>query len=184
MGFDFVKKSTVKGITSLNSKAGHFNFFSVDHFNITGVNITAPRESPNTDGIKIALSSNMHISNTHISTGDDCIALLSGNTNFDIYNVTCGPGHGISVGSLGKDINEKNVEGLTVRDSVFTGTTDGIRIKTWESSASTIVISNFVYENLQMINVENPINIDQKYCPYPPCNKLVTYYARNKLLSS
>ncbi|XP_010480508.1 PREDICTED: exopolygalacturonase-like [Camelina sativa] len=96
MGFYFVNKSRMEGITSLNSKAGHFSFFSVDHFNITGVNITAPGDSPNTDGIKMASSSSMQISNTHISTGDDCIAMLSGNTNFDIYNVTCGPGHGIS----------------------------------------------------------------------------------------
>lgn len=123
MGFDFVKKSRMNGITSLNSKAGHLNFFSVDHFDITGVSLKAPGNSPNTDGIKIALSSNMQISNTHISTGDDCIAMLSGNTNFDIYNVTCGPGHGISIGSLGKNKDEKNVKGLTVRDSVFTGTT-------------------------------------------------------------
>lgn len=177
MGFDFVKKSRIQGITSLNSKAGHLNFFSVDHFNITGVNITAPGDSPNTDGIKIGLSSNMQISNTRISTGDDCIAILSGNTNFDIYNVTCGPGHGISVGSLGKDKDERNVEGLRVKDTVFTGTTNGLRIKTWESPASSIVISNLVYENIQMINVENPIDINQKYCPYPPCQKLVTYYS-------
>ncbi|XP_010459287.1 PREDICTED: exopolygalacturonase [Camelina sativa] len=172
MGFDFVNKSRMEGITSLNSKAGHLNFFSVDHFNITGVHITAPGDSPNTDGIKIALSSNIQISNTHISTGDDCIAMLSGNTNFDIYNVTCGPGHGISVGSLGKDRNEKNINGLTVRDTIFTGTSDGIRIKTWESSASTIAVSNLVYENLQMIDVGAPINIDQKYCPYTSCQKL------------
>ncbi|VVA92144.1 unnamed protein product [Arabis nemorensis] len=172
MGFDFVKKSRIQGITSLNSKAGHLNFFFVDHFDISGVKITAPGHSPNTDGIKIGLSSNMQISNTHISTGDDCIAILSGNTNFDIYNVTCGPGHGISVGSLGKDKDERKVEGLRVKDTVFTGTTNGLRIKTWESPASSIVISNLVYENIQMINVENPIDINQKYCPYPPCQKL------------
>ncbi|KAL1224140.1 Exopolygalacturonase [Cardamine amara subsp. amara] len=169
MGFDFVKKSSIEGITSLNSKAGHFNFYNVDNFIITGVNIIAPGDSPNTDGIKIGFSSNMQISNTRISTGDDCIAILSGNTNFNIYNVMCGPGHGISVGSLGKYKNEKNIDGITIKNTVFTGTTNGIRIKTWESSATEIVISNFLYENIQMIDVENPININQKYCPYPPC---------------
>ncbi|KAG2285236.1 hypothetical protein Bca52824_044840 [Brassica carinata] len=148
---------------------GHFNFFSVHHFNITGVTITAPDDSPNTDGLKFGSCSNIHISNTHIGTGDDCIAILSGTTKMDICNVTCGPGHGISVGSLGKNKNEKDVNGLTVRDTVFNGTTDGIRIKTWEHSASKIVVSNFLYENIQMINVEKPINIDQKYCPHPPC---------------
>ncbi|EOA39270.1 hypothetical protein CARUB_v10012276mg [Capsella rubella] len=159
MGFAFVNNSKIKDITSLNSKMGHFNFFSVHHFNITGVTITAPGDSPNTDGIKMGSCSNIHISNTNIGTGDDCIAILSGTTNLEISNVKCGPGHGIS----------KDVKGLTVRDIVFNGTSDGIRIKTWESSASKILVSDFVYENIQMIDVEKPINIDQKYCPYPPC---------------
>lgn len=174
MGFDFVNNSRIEGITSLNSKAGHFNFYFVDNFTIAGVNITAPGDSPNTDGIKVGFSSNINISNTHIGTGDDCIAILSGNTNLFIYNVTCGPGHGISVGSLGKNKDEKNVEGLTVRNTVFTGTSDGIRIKTSESSATEIAISNFLYENIQMIDVQSPINIDQQYCPYPQCKKKVT----------
>ncbi|CAN8313464.1 unnamed protein product [Cochlearia groenlandica] len=169
MGFAFVNHSSIKGITSLNSKMGHLNFFSVHHFNITKVTITAPGDSPNTDGIKMGFSSNIHISNTHIGTGDDCIAILSGTSNLDISNVTCGPGHGISVGSLGKNKNEKDVKGLTVRDVVFNGTSDGIRIKTWESSASKILVSKFVYENIEMIDVGKPINIDQKYCPHPPC---------------
>ncbi|KAG2296208.1 hypothetical protein Bca4012_002361 [Brassica carinata] len=171
MGFAFVNNSRINGITSLNSKMGHFNFFSVHHFNITDVTVTAPGDSPNTDGLKFGFCSNINISRTHIGTGDDCIAILSGTTNMEISNVNCGPGHGISVGSLGKNKEEKDVNGLTVRDIVFNGTSDGIRIKTWESSASKILVSNFVYENIQMINVGNPINIDQKYCPHPPCEK-------------
>ncbi|KAG5402289.1 hypothetical protein IGI04_016896 [Brassica rapa subsp. trilocularis] len=171
MGFAFVNNSRINGITSLNSKMGHFDFFSVHQFNITGVTIKAPGDSPNTDGLKFGFCSNIHISDTHIGTGDDCIAILSGVTDMDISNVKCGPGHGISVGSLGKGKDDKDVNGLTVRDTVFNGTSDGIRIKTWESSISQIVVSHLVYENIQMINVGNPINIDQKYCPYPPCKK-------------
>ncbi|CAH2078484.1 unnamed protein product, partial [Thlaspi arvense] len=171
MGFSFVNNSNIKGITSLNSKMGHFNLFSVHYFNITGVTIRAPGNSPNTDGIKMSLSSNIRISNTRIGTGDDCIAILAGTSNIDISKVNCGPGHGISVGSLGSNKYEKDVHGLTVKDSVFNGTSDGIRIKTWESSASKILVSNFIYKNIQMIDVEKPINIDQKYCPYPPCKK-------------
>ncbi|CAN8291053.1 unnamed protein product [Cochlearia groenlandica] len=53
------------------------------------------------------------------------------------------------------------------RDVVFNGTSDGIRIKTWESSALKIL----VFKNIEMINVGKPINIDQKYCPHPPCEK-------------
>ncbi|ESQ35088.1 hypothetical protein EUTSA_v10009339mg [Eutrema salsugineum] len=165
MGFDFVNNSNIEGITSLNSKAAHFNFFTVHHFNITGVNITAPGDSPNTDGIQNRLFQAMGRLSRRV-------AVLSGNTNIDIYNVTCGPGHGISVGSLGKYSDEKNIEGLTVRDTIFTGTSNGIRIKTWESSTIAIVVSNVVYENIQMIDVGSPITIDQKYCPHPPCEKM------------
>ncbi|CDY65226.1 BnaCnng46170D [Brassica napus] len=109
MGFAFVNNSRINGITSLNSKMGHFNFFSVHHFNITDVTITAPGDSPNTDGLKFGFCSNINITKTHIGTGDDCIAILSGTTNMDISNVNCGPGHGISVGSLGKNKEEKDV---------------------------------------------------------------------------
>ena len=183
MGFAFVNNSNIKDITSLNSKMGHFNFFSVHHFNITGVTITAPGDSPNTDGIKMGSCSNIQISDTNIGTGDDCIAILSGTTNLNISNVNCGPGHGISVGSLGKNKDEKDAKDLIVRDVIFNGTSDGIRIKTWESSASKILVSNFVYENIQMIDVGKPINIDQKYCPHPPCEheRKVNLLCENKL---
>jgi len=97
--------------------------------------------------------SNIHISNTNIGTRDDCIVILSGTTNLDISNVKCGSVHGISVGSLGKNKDEKDVKHLTVRDTVFNGTSDGIRIKIWESSASIIVVTNFIYENIQMIDL-------------------------------
>ncbi|KAG7587490.1 Pectin lyase fold/virulence factor [Arabidopsis thaliana x Arabidopsis arenosa] len=170
MGFQFVRFSRLSRIKSINSKMGHFNFFAVQYFDITRVRIMAPGDSPNTDGIKIGSSNHMKIHHVDIGTGDDCIAILSGTTNLDIYNVKCGPGHGISVGSLGKFKGEKSVQGLTVRDSIFNGTSNGVRIKTWASPGSPNLVSNFLYKNLQMINVENPINIDQRYCPNPPCS--------------
>ncbi|ESQ35087.1 hypothetical protein EUTSA_v10009641mg [Eutrema salsugineum] len=172
MKFHSVTNSSLIGLKSLNSKSEHLSIYRVDHFNITGVNITAPGNSPNTDGIKIGHSKNMKIWDSHIGTGDDCIAILSGNSNFDIHNITCGPGHGISVGSLGRNKEEKNVEGFRVRDTVFTGTSDGIRLKTWESSVSEITVSQLLYENIQMVDVKYPINIEQNYCPCPPCPKL------------
>ncbi|CAN8233915.1 unnamed protein product [Cochlearia groenlandica] len=169
IGFQFVRFSRISRIKSINSKMGHFNFFAVEYFDITRVSIRAPGDSPNTDGIKIGSSNHMKVHDVDIGTGDDCIAILSGTTNLDISNVRCGPGHGISVGSLGRFKYEKSVQGLTVRDSIFNGTSDGVRIKTWAPSASRNLVSNFVYKNLQMINVGNPIHIDQQYCPNPPC---------------
>ncbi|XP_010472056.1 PREDICTED: exopolygalacturonase-like [Camelina sativa] len=170
MGFQFVRFSRISHIRSINSKMGHLNFFGVQNFDISRMSIRAPGDSPNTDGIKIGLSSNMKIDDVDIGTGDDCIAILSGTTNLDISNVNCGPGHGISVGSLGRYKGEKSVQGITVRDSIFNGSTNGVRIKTWGSTSTPNLVSNFLYKNLQMINVGNPINIDQQYCPNSNCN--------------
>ncbi|KAJ4907190.1 glycoside hydrolase family 28 protein / polygalacturonase (pectinase) family protein [Raphanus sativus] len=170
IGFAFVRSSRINGLNSINSKMGHFNLFAVEDFNITGVTITAPGDSPNTDGIKIGRSKDMHLYNVTIATGDDCIAILDGTTNLDISDVRCGPGHGISVGSLGRYKDEKNVEGLTVRNSIINGTTDGLRIKTYAKSVSAISVSNFLYDNIQMVNVRNPIVIDQQYCPNGQCD--------------
>ncbi|KAF8105256.1 hypothetical protein N665_0161s0053 [Sinapis alba] len=178
IAFAFVRSSRIDGLRSINSKMGHFNLFAVEDFNITGVSITAPGDSPNTDGIKIGRSKDMYIYNVTIATGDDCIAILDGTTNLHISKVSCGPGHGISVGSLGRYKDEKNVEGLTVRNSVFNGTTSGLRIKTYAKSVSDISVSNFLYDNIEMVNVGNPIVIDQQYCPHGQCDSPGKYNSR------
>ncbi|KAK7327677.1 hypothetical protein VNO77_21764 [Canavalia gladiata] len=97
--------------------------------------IRAPDESPNTDGIHIGRSFDVKILNSDIQTGDDCVSLRDGSKKVTVQNVNCGPGHGISVGSLGKYQNEQPVSDIV------------------------------------MINVRNPIIIDQEYCPWNQCSK-------------
>lgn len=38
-----------------------------------------------------------------ITTGDDCVSIQTGCSGVYIHNVNCGPGHGISIGGLGRD---------------------------------------------------------------------------------
>ncbi|CAL9158946.1 unnamed protein product [Musa hybrid cultivar] len=140
---------------------------------LDSIKITAPGDSPNTDGIHIADSTNIQVTNSVIGTGDDCISIGPGCTNLTIFNVICGPGHGISIGSLGKNANEKDVTGLTVRQCTLTGTSNGLRIKTWPSSPSSLKATGFVFEDIIMNNVYNPIIIDQNYCPYVNCPETV-----------
>lgn len=65
--------------------------------NITAksLHLTAPEDSPNTDGFHISQSNQVKIATSVIATGDDCVGMIQGSTDISIKEVTCGPGHGI-----------------------------------------------------------------------------------------
>ncbi|XP_041012575.1 exopolygalacturonase-like [Juglans microcarpa x Juglans regia] len=170
--FMAMNKTVVRGITSLNSKFFHIALVECQNFKGSKIKISAPENSPNTDGIHIERSSSVYFSGSHIGTGDDCISIGQGNSQVTVSSVTCGPGHGISVGSLGKYRNEGDVSGLVVRDCTITGTSNGIRIKTWANSPDSSVATNMTFENIVMNNVTNPIIIDQAYCPFTSCTSM------------
>nr|CAD1831245.1 unnamed protein product [Ananas comosus var. bracteatus] len=167
--FGHVTNATIRSLTSLNSKFFHMIIFKCSNINLHHIQIKAPENSPNTDGIHIGGSTRVAIRNSNIATGDDCVSVGPGNRNISISKVFCGPGHGISVGSLGKYAGEEDVSGLRVRNCTLTGTTNGVRIKTWQNSPRSSA-SNFMFEDIVMRDVRNPIIIDQKYCPYESCD--------------
>ena len=69
-----------------------------------------------------------------------------------------------SIGSLGKDLKEAGVQNVTVKTVTFTGTQNGVRIKTWGRPSNGFV-RNVLFQDAIMVNVENPVIIDQNYCP-------------------
>jgi galacturan 1,4-alpha-galacturonidase len=81
-----------------------------------------------------------------------------------------------SIGSLGRYRNEGDVSGLVVRDCTMTGTSNGIRIKTWANSPGRSAATNMTFENIVMNNVTNPIIIDQAYCPFSSCTSMVFFF--------
>ncbi|MED6136836.1 hypothetical protein PIB30_059486 [Stylosanthes scabra] len=124
--------------------------------------ITAPQDSPNTDGIDIAGTTNMLIQNSTIATGDDCVALNGGTSFINITNAVCGPGHGISIGSLGKGGQFEIVEEIYVKNCTFKeGSTNGARIKTWQGGSG--YARKITFEDIIFEKAENPIIIDQQY---------------------
>ncbi|KAL8096432.1 exopolygalacturonase-like [Apium graveolens] len=172
MVFNFVKFVEISNLNFINSKSVHLKLFSSQKVIMSGIKITAPENSPNTDGICIAESQDIKLLHSSIASGDDCVSMLSGTENVEIADVTCGPGHGISVGSLGQNLGDQSnsgVTGLHVRNCTFIGTQNGVRIKTWAPSVPGLV-SNFMFEDLHMKNADNPIIIDQHYCPSRNCN--------------
>ena len=163
------QNTVVRDIKSVNSKFFHIALLQSKNMKLINIQINAPVNSPNTDGIHIERSTGVVISDTHISTGDDCISIGQGSDNIDIARVHCGPGHGMSIGSLGRYVGEGDVTRVHVRDMTFEGTMNGVRIKTWENSPTKSLAAHMLFENMIMKDVQNPIIIDQKYCPYYDC---------------
>ncbi|KAG2693767.1 hypothetical protein I3760_08G111500 [Carya illinoinensis] len=128
----------IKGLLSQNSQMFHIV-----------LKIIAAGDSPNTDGIHVQLSSNVAITKSRIRTGDDCISIGPGTKDLWIERVECGPGHGISIG---------------MKKAVFTGTQNGFRIKSWARPSNGFV-QRVRFLGAVMNNVQNPILIDQNYCP-------------------
>ncbi|XP_010556243.2 PREDICTED: polygalacturonase [Tarenaya hassleriana] len=147
---------TVKGVMSLNSQMFHIVVNRCRNVRIEDVRIVAPGESPNTDGIHVQLSSEIEIRNASIKTGDDCISIGPGTKNLWVERITCGPGHGISIGSLGKDLEEEGFQNVTVKKTVFIGTDNGLRIKSWAKPSSGFVQTVRFLDSI-MRNVKSPL---------------------------
>ncbi|TYG52526.1 hypothetical protein ES288_D09G035200v1 [Gossypium darwinii] len=141
--FDFLTNALIQDITSKDSKLFHVN---------------APADSPNTDGIHMGKSDGVNIIGCEIKTGDDCISIGDGTKNLDIKDITCGPGHGISIGSLGKYPNEEPVEGVKVTNCTITNTSNGARIKTWPGESPGIV-SDVHFEDIIVNNEESKVKL-------------------------
>ncbi|CAL0313614.1 unnamed protein product [Lupinus luteus] len=154
----------ISGLTSINSQMFHIVFNGCRNVKAQGLTVVADGNSPNTDGIHVQMSSHVTILSSKIRTGDDCISIGPGTSNLWIENVACGPGHGISIGSLGKDLKEAGVQNVTVKTVTFTGTQNGVRIKSWGKPSNGFV-KDVLFQNAIMVNVQNPVVIDQNYCP-------------------
>ncbi|XP_010527120.1 PREDICTED: probable polygalacturonase At3g15720 [Tarenaya hassleriana] len=158
----------VKGFTSINSPRNHISITGCNRASISNVNLIAPEESPNTDGIDISGSNQINITDSYIGTGDDCVAVNGGSVGIIIRNVNCGPGHGLSIGSLGRNGKRETVEQVRVQNCTFNRTDNGARIKTWPGGSG--YVKNITFEQITLIEAKNPIIIDQFYghC-YPNC---------------
>ncbi|KAL2319397.1 hypothetical protein Fmac_028366 [Flemingia macrophylla] len=143
LSFHACNNLVVNSLTMANSPGAHISIDDCNGATFSQMNITAPGNSPNTDGFDIATSKYITIQDSIIGTGDDCIAINSGSSYINATRVFCGPGHGISIGSLGKDGSYATVEEVYVRNCSFIGTTNGARIKTWPEKA--VMVSEVTY---------------------------------------
>jgi polygalacturonase len=132
-----------------------------ENITITGITIENPGNSPNTDGIDPSSCRNVHISNCHISVGDDCIVIKSGRDedgreanspteNITITNCTMLKGHGGVV--IGSEMSG-GVRRIAISNCIFDGTDIGIRIKTMRGRGG--IVEDILVSNVIMNDIVN-----------------------------
>ncbi|QNL52245.1 glycoside hydrolase family 28 protein [Olivibacter sp. SDN3] len=165
----YCKNVRIEDVTIKNSPFWTVNPEFSDNVTVNGITINNP-PSPNTDGINPESCSNVHISNCHISVGDDCITIKSGKDrsgrkearaaeNYTITNCTMLSGHGGVV--IGSEMSG-DVRKITISNCVFDGTDRGIRIKTARGRGGVvedIMVSNMVMKNIK----QQAIVLDMQY---------------------
>ncbi|CAK9156891.1 unnamed protein product [Ilex paraguariensis] len=158
---------TVTGITIQNSPQTHLKFDDCTAVQVFGMTVSSPSDSPNTDGIHLQNSQDVVIHNTNVACGDDCVSIQTGCSGIFIHNMNCGPGHGISIGGLGRGNTRACVSNVTIRDTTMHNTLTGVRIKTWQGGSG--LVQGVMFSNIQVSEVEIPIMIDQFYCDGSKC---------------
>jgi polygalacturonase len=163
------KNILIEGVTFQNSPFWTINPEFCDNVTVTGITIFNPH-SPNTDGINPSSCKNVHISNCHISVGDDCITIKSGRDedgrkyarateNVTITNCTMLSGHGGVV--IGSEMSG-GIKKVTISNCVFEGTDRGIRLKSARGRGG--VVEDIRIDNIVMKNIkEEAIVMDLFY---------------------
>jgi polygalacturonase len=110
----------VSGVTIRNSPGWGVEIAQSERVNITGVSINSfasNRRVPNDDGMDLVQSSDVHISDCDVQTGDDCIAVLGGQ-NVTVANCTLSSrSAAIRVGFAGADIRDCVFANIVIHDS-------------------------------------------------------------------
>lgn len=170
----YCKNVLIEGITIRNSPFWTVNPEFCENVTVHAVTINNPK-SPNTDGINPESCSYVHISNCHISVGDDCITIKSGKDsagrkmnvpaeNYTITNCTMLSGHGGVV--IGSEMSG-GVKKIVISNCVFDGTDRGIRIKTARGRGG--VVEDIRVDNIVMKNIGlQAIVLDMQYAKTEP----------------
>ncbi|QHO11463.1 Polygalacturonase [Arachis hypogaea] len=158
---------TVRDIRILNSPLCHLKFDNSKGIQVTNITISSPQNSPNTDGIHLQNTHDVQIQHSDIQTGDDCVSIQTGCSKVHVHHIMCGPGHGISLGGLGKDKSVACVSDIIVEDISMKNTLYGARIKTWQGGNG--MVKNVRFSRIQVYDVMFPIMIDQYYCDKHAC---------------
>lgn len=148
------------------------NSGAASHMTAHDITISAPastlgkgKASHNTDGMPI-WGPYVNIYDCYISTGDDNIVCDSNARYIHAWNITCGTGHGMSIGSY-----TVNTHHIIYEDIDFQGTETGFRIKTsndrsgndYAGTNANGSVHDLIFRNSTMQGVRQPILLTTLY---------------------
>ncbi|KAI8011375.1 putative polygalacturonase [Camellia lanceoleosa] len=142
----------LSGLHSVNPSRNHITINNCKNVIISHIDLNAPGNIPNTDGIDISESSQIQIHDSNIATGDDYISIRDDSSLINITSITSGPCHGISVGSLGQ-----NMQIYETIEQVYGGSG---------------YAKNITFEHITFFRIGNPIIINQSYKDNPKNDEL------------
>lgn len=152
----------IKDVTFKDSPNHNLEMGS-DYTEITGVKISAPKGSYNTDGIDVH-GSPFYVNNCDIDVGDDNIAVHD--SHLLVENCKIGHGHGTSIGAIASNTHIQNI---TFRDMTYENTHSAVHIKT-RTGATNSYVKDVTWEGLEVHNVRETIRIEMFYGDCE-CNK-------------
>ncbi len=162
---------TVQGLSFRNSPAWNLQpYFSRD-LKFLNIHVTAPSNSPNTDGFDPESCQRILLAGAHFSLGDDCIAIKAGKlymgakyktpcSDLEISHCLMENGHGgMTCGSeMAGGVNK-----VYLHDCLMRNTDRGLRIKTRRGRGEQGVIDDILFENVVMERVGTPYVVNCLY---------------------
>lgn len=159
------KMQNSPGVNLTLGQSGNAHDFTVHDVIIRNPSSEASTPSHNTDGIPV-WGPNVNIYKCDISTGDDNVVCDSHAHHIHAWNIKCGDGHGMSIGSYTSDAHD-----IIYEDITFNGTGSGFRLKTsadrsGNDQAGTNAngaVKNIICRNATMTGCPSPIKITSWY---------------------
>lgn len=171
--FDHSRHIVMENITAKDSPMWQLVPYYSDDVTFRNMKVLGAVGSHNTDGIDPFSSTNVRIEHVYIDTGDDNIAIKSGqpgspgpdapSKDIVITDCTFLRGHGLSIGSeIAGGVQNVRAERIT-----FKGTDQGIRVKS-NRDRGNADIGNFLFRDITMEDVRTPILLSEFYPKVPP----------------
>ena len=170
---------TLYKIRLMNSPMFHVFIDQSSNLTAWGVKIVTPYDARNSDGIDPNYSTNVTITQSHISVGDDQVAIggnkVPGAHYYTVNNNWFGNGHGLSIGSytLGT-VDHLLAENLTFSGLASDHNASAVHIKSDVSRGG--VVQDLTYRNICTQNVYYPIWLDPFYSGPTKTGSLLPWY--------